>query len=29
VVALTSSDSGRTFHGGSLAPDVLGRSFAG
>jgi len=28
VVALTSSDSGRTFHGGSLAPDVLERSFA-
>jgi methenyltetrahydromethanopterin cyclohydrolase len=29
VVALTSTDSGRTFHGGSLAPDVLERSFAG
>ncbi len=28
VVALTGSDSGRTFHGGSLAPDVLERSFA-
>ncbi len=29
VVALTSADSGRTFHGGALAPDVLERSFAG
>jgi methenyltetrahydromethanopterin cyclohydrolase len=28
VVALTSADSGRTFHGGGHAPDVLERSFA-
>jgi methenyltetrahydromethanopterin cyclohydrolase len=29
VVALTSEESGRTFHGGELAPAVLERSFAG